>query len=278
MPDTTTLRFAMNHMVAPRLSAEAFFALSAALGCAEVEIRNDLPGTAILDGTPPDAIRAAAARHGQTILTINALQRFNDWTPARATEAEELAGWCQAVGAAALILVPKNDGTGCEDGLRQENLRTALRALAPILERHGILGFVEPLGFDICSLRRKSEAAGAIRDLGLTDRFRITHDTFHHHLAGEAAIFPDLTGLVHISGVDDPVVSVADMRDAHRVLVGPQDRIGNLDQIAALLAAGVTAPCSFEPFSAAVHAAPDIAGDLSASMRFLRDALAQKAA
>ena len=38
------------------------------------------------------------------------------------------------------------------------------------------------------------------------DAFRLVHDTFHHHLAGEAAIFPELTGLVHISGVDDPAL------------------------------------------------------------------------
>ena len=42
-------RFALNHMVAPRLGVEAFFALAAALGCEGVEIRNDLQGTAIAD-------------------------------------------------------------------------------------------------------------------------------------------------------------------------------------------------------------------------------------
>ncbi len=272
------LRFAMNHMAAPKLPVEAFFAMSARLGCTDAEIRNDLPGTAILDGTPAAAIREAAVRHGQTILTINALQRFNEWTPARAAEAEELAAWCSGVGAQALILVPKNDGTGCADGERQENLRKALRGLHPILEKAGILGFVEPLGFRICSLRLKSEAAAAIRDLGMTDRFRITHDTFHHHLAGEAAIFPELTGLIHISGVDDPGIAVDDMLDAHRVLVGPRDRLGNCAQIAALLSAGVTAPCSFEPFAEEVHAARDVEVDLAASMRFIREMLAARAA
>lgn len=271
-------RFALNHMVAPRLSVDDFFALSARVGCHEVEIRNDLAGTAILDGTSAAAIRAAAARHEQKILTINALQRFNDWSEARAAEAEELARICAEVGAKALILVPKNDGTGCEDGIRQENLTTALRALRPILERHGILGFVEPLGFEICSLRLKSEAANAIRDLGATERFRITHDTFHHHLAGEAQLFADLTGLIHISGVMDTRISVPDMRDEHRILVGSGDRIGNVAQIAGLRAGGVSAPCSFEPFSARVHDAPDIAADLVASMRFISEGLARQAA
>lgn len=266
-------RFALNHMAAPRLKVAEFFALSAQLGCTEVEIRNDLAGNAILDGTSAASIRAAAAQHGQKIITINALQRFNEWNPTRAAEAEDLARCCAETGAAALILVPKNDGTGCGDDERKANLAQALQGLAPILERHGILGFVEPLGFEICSLRRKSEAAEVIGALGLTGRFRITHDTFHHHLAGEASIFPDLTGLIHISGVTDPAVSVANMRDAHRVLVDAADRVENIAQIQQLLAAGVTAPCSFEPFSAAVHDSVTLAEDLSASMNYIRAAL-----
>ena len=278
MPNESALRFALNHMVAPSLSADEFFALSARLGCSEVEIRNDLKGTAILDGTPAAAIRESARRHGQKILTINALQRFNDWTSARAAEAAELANWCRDIGAEALILVPTNDGTGCADGERQENLRTALRGLQPILETAGIIGYIEPLGFAQCSLRYKSEAAAAILDLGLKNRFRITHDTFHHHLAGESAMFPELTGLIHISGVEDPTVGVDDMLDAHRVLVGPGDRLENTTQIAALLTAGATAPCSFEPFADDIHRTPDIAGTLAASMLYIRSALAQKAA
>ena len=41
-------RFALNHIIAPRLGPEAFFALAGALGIGAVEIRNDIPGTAIL--------------------------------------------------------------------------------------------------------------------------------------------------------------------------------------------------------------------------------------
>ncbi len=273
MPATLPVRFALNHMTAPNLEVDQFFALSAQLGLREVEIRNDLQGQAILDGTTPETIRAAARKHGQKIITINALQRFNDWSDTRAAEAEDLAGWCQATGAAALILVPKNDGTGCADGERQANVRTALLGLAPILQRHGILGFVETLGFEICSLRRKSEAAAAITDLGLSHLFRLTHDTFHHHLAGEDAIFPDLTGLIHISGVTNRDVSVTDMRDSHRVLVDKHDRVQNVVQIRRLLDAGVAVPCAFEPFSAAVHASTTLAADVAASMNYIRAAL-----
>lgn len=278
MTEEPALRFVLNHMVAPALPPEAFFALARSLGCSAVEMRNDLDGNALADGTPPARLGEAAARAGVTILTINALQRFNDWNSARAAEAEDLARACADCGAAALILVPTNDGTGCAPDERRENLRRALAELTPILERHGILGYVEPLGFAVSSLQLKSEAAAAIRDLGLTERCRITHDTFHHHLAGEAAIFPDLTGLVHISGVTDPGVAVADMRDSHRVLVTPGDRLDNLEQIARLRAAGVAAPLSFEPFAEAVHRAADIRADLAQSIDFIRAGLARPAA
>ena len=39
-----SLRFALNHMVAPHLPLAEFFALARRLGLADVEIRNDLAG------------------------------------------------------------------------------------------------------------------------------------------------------------------------------------------------------------------------------------------
>ena len=80
----------------------------------------------------------------------------------RAAEARELIDYAAACGAKALVLVPVNDGSGQEDGVRQENLKTALKALKPMLDAADIMGLVEPLGFEICSLRSKTEAADAI--------------------------------------------------------------------------------------------------------------------
>ncbi|MGR9160903.1 TIM barrel protein [Rhizobium leguminosarum] len=265
----TSVRFALNHMAAPSLAIDDFFALARSLDIDAVEIRNDLSGNAILDGTKPETIKQAAARHGVTIISINALQRFNEWNATRAAEAHELIDYAGASGAKALVLVPKNDGTGCADGERQANLRQSLAALKPMLEEAGIIGLVEPLGFEICSLRSKTEAAEAIRELGAESTFRLVHDTFHHYLAGEAATFPELAGLVHISGVSNPSVSVADMRDSHRVLVDGDDRLDNAGQVRALLQAGYKGPFSFEPFAAEVHALKDPAGALRASMEYL---------
>ena len=249
-----TPRFALNHMAVPGLRPPALFALARALGMRGVEIRNDLDGNAILDGTPPAEIAAAAREDGVEIVSINALQRFNDWTDERAAEATELADYARACGAKALVLVPTNDGTGRANGERQGKLRIALKALMPILGERELTGLVEPLGFDTCSLRLKSEAAQAIEAIAGHGMFRLVHDTFHHHLAGESATFPALTGLVHISGVADPEVAVPDMRDSHRVLVTAQDRLGNIAQIQRLLAAGYEGFFSFEPFATEVHA------------------------
>lgn len=275
---SSTIDFALNHMVAPQLDLVSFFRLARSLGLTGVEIRNDIAGQAILDGASAATVRAKAEAAGVSILTINALQRFNDWTSEREREARALIQYARDCGAAALILVPVNDGSGRGDGERQANVRTALTTLKPMLEDAGIIGLVEPLGFEICSLRSKREAVQAIRTVLGENVFRVTHDTFHHHLAGEPDLFPEFTGLVHISGVDDPNVAIRDMRDAHRVLVDARDRIGNVEQIAALTAAGYRGPFSFEPFADELRTLTDPAAAISKSIEFVRGQLAAQAA
>jgi 2-keto-myo-inositol isomerase len=265
-----TIEFALNHMTAPRLRCAEFFALARELSLDKVEIRNDLSGVEIMDGTPARTVRQEAEASGIHILTINALQRFNAWSERRAAEARELARYARDCGAKALVLVPVNDASFRPDHqARLAGLRQALQGLMPILETTGLMGFVEPLGFGICSLRSKREAIDAIDEIGGGAVFRLVHDTFHHHLAGEAEMFPERTGLVHISGVTDRALAVADMRDADRVLVDEADRLGNVAQIKALHAGGYRGALSFEPFAESVQKAPDIALRLTASMRFV---------
>ncbi|MBV1707057.1 MAG: TIM barrel protein [Hyphomicrobiales bacterium] len=253
-------------MSAPKLPHRAFFKLARQLGMTDVEIRNDLQGVALADGTPAADVRTAAAGEGVRIISINALQRFNQWSDARAREAAVLAAYARDCGAAALVLCPVNDTAWQPgDAARLEHLRQSLTELAPILRSHGVRGLVEPLGFIECSLRRKREALDAIDATGTGDIFALLHDTFHHVVAGETEMFPARTGLVHISGVADPAVPVSAMRDPHRVLVGKPDFIGNIAQIAALRAGGFTGPFSFEPFARQVHDLPDIAAALQAS-------------
>lgn len=261
------MRFAMNHITAPKVALKDFFAMTRALGATEVEIRNDLPD--VLGSWAPADVKAAAAQAGVTIISINALYPFNLWSGDLPGRAEAMADYAAACGAKALVMCPLNDGTK----VSFDDLVAALVAMKPILQARGLTGLVEPLGFPISSLRTKAEAVAAIKAAGGEDIYRLVHDTFHHHLAGETAFFPEWTGLVHISGVTDPDVPVDGMLDPHRVLVDGADRLENLLQIRALRDAGFEGPYSFEPFAPEVHDLADPQAAVQASMDHIRAAL-----
>jgi 2-keto-myo-inositol isomerase len=263
------MRFAINHIVAPSKSIEDFFAMATALGVSEVEIRNDLAGAPIQDGTPAERVKHAADAAGVTILTINALYPFNVWSPELERRAHALADYALGCAAGALVLCPLNDGNQVAFG----DVVAALERLAPILGGRGLTGLVEPLGFPISSLRTKSDAVRAIDESG-AENLRLVHDTFHHHLAGDPELYPGRTGLVHISGVVDRGIGVDEMLDEHRVLVDDADRLGNLAQIVQLLEAGYDGPFSFEPFSAEVQSLDDHGVALRASIDFVRRGVA----
>ncbi|MBV8575963.1 MAG: TIM barrel protein [Acetobacteraceae bacterium] len=275
-------RFAVNHIAAPRQSFAGLARLARSLGMTEVEIRNDLPGVAIADGTPAEQVVAQASAAEVSILSINALQRFNAWDDRRAQEAAQLAAYAAGCGAAAVVLCPVNGFENWPEGWRsdvrrQDDLRLALRELAPILSSHGVTGLIEPLGFEVSSLRFKRDAIEAIdatASAGAT--FGVLHDTFHHFIAEEADIFPERTGLVHISGVEDRSLSRGGMLDGHRVLVGTGDVMGNVEQIRLLSQSGYAGPFSFEPFADSVHAISDLAPALRESMAAIRASLVRQ--
>ena len=261
------MRFAINHISAPKLPLAEFFAMCRRLGVTEVEIRNDTPD--VLGQMDAADVRAEAERQGITILSINALYPFNVWSGDLPERAEKMADYAQGAGAKALVLCPLNDG----NEVAFDDLVAALKALKPILEQRGLIGLVEPLGFPISSMRTKATAIEAIKAAGGEGRYKLMHDTFHHHLASETEFFPEWTGLVHISGVTDPAVAVDDMLDGHRVLVDGDDRLENLPQIRALRDAGYDGPFSFEPFAAEVHDAKDPEAALKSSMDYVRAGL-----
>jgi 2-keto-myo-inositol isomerase len=267
----TKVNFALNHIVAPYRKFSDFLRLAQDVGVSAVEIRNDLRNVEIADGTAAADLRKAAEAGGFTILTINALQRFNDWNPTRAEEAAALARYARDCGARALVLCPVNSLEDRRSEQQQrDDLSTALRALMPILRDNGVTGLVEPLGFEECSLRYKRSAVDAIDEVGGQSVFKLVHDTFHHYLSGETEFFPDRTGLVHISGVVDTTLAHNDIRDQHRILVGAGDILGNLAQIRTLLAGGYQGSLSFEPFAESVHKMEDVAGALRESMALIR--------
>lgn len=261
--------FALNHMTVARLSFVQLLDLAADLGCIGVEVRNDLPQP-LFDGLDPAAAGEMARAKGLRILAVAEVKRFNDWSDDKAAEALSLMKIARAAGAEAVSLIPRNDNLGMGNGERQAALRVALKALKPMLEDHGLIGMVEPLGFEICALRYKSEAVEAIEATGGKGIFKLVHDTFHHTLAHGGDYFPDHTGIVHISGVVDQTVTLGQMTDAHRILVNAADRLGNVDQIAALQALGFHGPVSFEAFAPQVHASTTPKADLAASIELIR--------
>ncbi|MEY8877371.1 MAG: TIM barrel protein [Leptothrix sp. (in: b-proteobacteria)] len=268
------IRFALNRMSAPRMGFADYAAMTRRLGVAAIEIRNDLDGVEINDGTPAQAIGEIARAHGLAIRSINALQRFEQFDAERQAEAVALAQYARDCGAEALVLCPTNsrrDARSADE--RHAALVHALTSLKPILADHGLVGLVEPLGFEECAVRHKALAVRAFEEIHADATFRLVHDTFHHHLSGQGLFFPEWTGLIHISGVEDSAITVPDMRDGHRVLVGADDRLANAAQIRRLFDAGYTGYVSFEPFAESVAASSAIEAELAASMAWLQGAV-----
>jgi len=272
------IRFAINRISASKLSFDAFAAMAQRLGVEAIEIRNDLAGVELADGTPARDIAAVVKAHHLTLRSINALQRFEQYDAAREAEARTLVRYAVESGSQALVLCPTNSRKDVRNAdQRHADLVHALRKLQPLLADNGLTGLVEALGFEECAVRRKSQAVRAIQEVGASTSFALVHDTFHHHLAGEAMFFPEMTGMVHISGIEDGSLATSGMRDEHRVLVGPADRLGNVAQLRTLLAAGYSGYASFEPFASGIVTAADIEPRLSTSMAYLSAAVAESA-
>ncbi len=263
-----TLPFALNHMTAPTLGWEHFLDLARGLGCAGVEFRNDLKAP-LFGGADPAAVKAAVAARGLRFLALAEVKMFNDWSQAKAAEAEALMKVAVAAGAEAVSLIPRNDGVATGRAESRKVTELALREILPMLRAHGLKAMVEPLGFAVCSLRYKDVLADCIAAVGGEGTLFMVHDTFHHALAG---FRPDLSG----DDGDRPrlgregEIPLDDMRDPHRVLVDADDLLGNVAQIRALRAAGYAGPVSYEPFAPQVHALADPGPALRASMEFIR--------
>lgn len=263
------MQFCLNHMVAPRLDYAPFFDLALRLGITAVEIRNDI-ATCKMGSKNAKAIAKLAKDKGITIVNVNALQRWNQWSKAKADEAKVLAEYTAFTSAKNLILVPTNDKTFTPShDARLDGLRIALDGLKDILKDFDLIGCVEPLGFAECSLRLKAEAISAIDEVGGAKRLKVTHDTFHHFVAGETEMFAERTGLIHISGVTDRKHTAATMRDPQRVLVDANDMIDNRGQVNKLMSMGYKGLVSFEPFSIEVHKDKAIARSIARSMDYL---------
>ncbi|CAN7533564.1 TIM barrel protein [Rhizobium sp. LjRoot254] len=272
-----TINFALNHMTTPRMTSRELIDLAARLGCIGVELRNDLASKGLttrefFDGETPSAIGEYARGKGVRLLGLSEVYGFNRWSGTIKDKVELLIAQAKDAGAESISLIPSNDGAVESDEKRLSDLRGALAIILPMLDEADLIALVEPLGFTTSSLRRKREAIDAIEAVRGKDRFRLVHDTFHHHIAGETEFFPEWTGIVHISGVVDPSLRPEQMQDNHRILVNEADRLRNVEQIRALNAMGYMGAYSYEPFAASVHADPNIEASLQSSMKFLETA------
>ncbi len=219
------------------------------------------------------SIGAYARSKGLRLLGLSEAYGFNAWSEEMRAKVQLLIDQASDAGAESISLIPRNDAPRYAHGERDEALRRSLGEILPMLDRAGLIALIEPLGFTSSSLRLKSDAVAAIEQVGGMERYKLVHDTFHHHLAAEQTFYPEYTGIVHISGVVDAALTPEQMQDGHRILVDDRDRLGNVEQISALLAAGYTGPFSYEPFSPAVHRLSDPATEIRASMDFIRSAL-----
>lgn len=264
--------FAINHMTCPRLSFQSLIDLAGRTGCSGLELRNDL-SMPLFDGLSAVEAREIAMDNNIKLFGLAEVSAFNDLSSRAVEEADKLASQAVSCGALGVALIPRNDGKATSAGERQEALYKSLESLSPVFRKHGVQGFVEPLGFIQSSLRCKREVVDTINALDVQNEFKLIHDTFHHHLADETEVFPQHTAMVHVSGVIDTGLSAAQMLDSHRVLVNESDRLRNIEQLRQLNLGGYDGPVSMEAFAQSVHMLDDAGPALSESFRYIQNSV-----
>lgn len=262
------IRRALNQKTASRLSYSCFLDLAKDLGCVGIEARNDL-GRPLFDGIAPGVAGEMARARGLQLLGLSEVYPFNDWSDARAACVQNLIDTAEASGAETISLIPRVDGGGTDDGVRQTALRQVMREILPMLEGRRVLALIEPIGFSASSLKDKAELVEAIEAVGGRGKFKMVHDTFQHAITGGGPIFPDYTALVHISGISDRVPPLDENLDARRILVDHQDRCGTCGQIIAFLRAGYSGAFSFECTDPLVRESPRLAAEIARSFEFI---------
>jgi 2-keto-myo-inositol isomerase len=270
----SSVKFAINRMVAPRLGLDSFLALAKAAGVAGVEVRNDVEGREFADGTSARDLKTRITDAGLAVASINALQRFNDWTSERASEAKHLFHYAAELGAPGIVMCPviDIDHDWSETELAAK-LRQSLRAIKAMAADAGVIGYVEPLGMIGSTLRSQKPAAEAIADVEGAGPLQICYDTFQFYRARDMEHFPDLIGLVHVSGISRTDLKPEQLTEPDRGFVAASDITGCGEQVKQIIAKGYRGYVSMEPFDPAIHAAPDVRGELARSLSYLQSFL-----
>ena len=263
----------LNRIIKPQIPLEEFLQFTADLGIKYVEVRNDFTDKGVLDGLSDDALQLSFKKTGVKVLTINALYPFEDGKVLK-ENTEKLKGLiaeAKRINCPQIVLCPLNDANDKRSAAqRADELVTALTAYGPLFAEAKMIGLVEPLGFEICSLRTKKSALEGIARCDYPNSYQLLHDTFHHYLSGESEFFPKQTAIIHVSGVLAGKNKGA-ITDEDRILVTEDDIMDNRGQVAALLDGGSPAPISYEPFSPQVRELPlsELKAQLRKSVEYL---------
>jgi 2-keto-myo-inositol isomerase len=264
------ITLALNRTCAPHLPLADFIALAQAVGVTSVEVRNDIAGQEFADGMSASDLRAHLADAGLTLASVNALQRFNHWTPDREAEARALIAYAAALGAPGLVLCPTHM-PGDDQG--HADLVQGLTALKPILADHGVTGYVEPLGMRHSTMSHQAQAVAAVDAVDGWANFALCYDTFQHFRASDDALFPERIGLMHISGIARPDLTPSELTEPDRGFVFAGDRVGTVARLRTMMDAGYSSFVSMEPFSPETQQDPQIRARLQASLDHVRAAV-----
>ncbi len=260
------IQFAMNRTCAPQLPLADFLKLVVGAGISAIEIRNDIEGREFMDGTEPSAILEQLEATNIKIASVNALQRFNDWSKQREAEAKFLMGYAAKLGAPGVVLCPvHNIDHGWTETEAEKNLRDGLKHLRPILLDLGIKGYVEPLGMSGSTMKKQSMAVAAIADIDGWDAYQLCYDTFQFFRCGDTMLFPEYIGLAHMSGIARTDLAPGELTEPDRVLVEDVDRVDNLAQLKILRGAGYSGYVSMEPFNTGVQQSAALVEELRES-------------
>ncbi|CNG95732.1 TIM barrel protein [Yersinia kristensenii] len=272
-------RFCINRKIAPSLSIESFFSLVKKCGLNKVELRNDMLGGKVTDELSSAQLNALADEYEIEIVTINALQYFNlpEHRPALLKETENMLKQAKAINCRGVILCPNcsaNDRRSAEQ--KEQDTVEALVLLAPLFKKYQVTGLVEPLGFEISSLRSHLLTQSIIRKSAAP--YKMVLDTFHYYLSDiaqaefDAHIDINTIGLVHLSGVEEARLKHT-LTDEDRIMLSEQDKLNSKQQVANLERLGYQGIYAFEPFSSQLNtwSETDIEREIHQSIVYLQN-------
>jgi 2-keto-myo-inositol isomerase len=263
--------FSLNRTCLPHGDLSEFLNLAKSSGVTAVEIRNDIEGQEFANGMLALELKTRLDDAGLKIASVNALQRFNDWTPERAAEAKSLIHYAAELEAPGLVLCPAHEPRdNWDDPTKDTKLREGLKNLKPIFAGEGIKGYVEPLGMFHSTMKKQAQAVSAINDIDGWDDFALCYDTFQYFRCGDDQLFLDRVALIHVSGIARTDLAPGELTEPDRGLVFDNDRVGNIAQLRMAISAGYSGFVSVEPFNPQTQRDPDLLANLRKSIDYLR--------